>query len=144
MNITTGKFSKAGRLARHKGFTLVELMVALAIIVIIAAIALPSYNSYTERSRARTASADLAALSAAMENRFQRQLNYTGATTANVNWTPASAPAHFTFSITNLSANTYTLNATGQGTMGGCNLSLTHTNVRSITGGSACGGLTAW
>ena len=126
----------------QQGFTLIELMVVVVVIGILAMVTLPAYQDYIKRSQARVASADLVALSAAMENRFQRQLNYTDATTSNVNWQQAST--NFTISIDSLTDSAYTLTATGTGTMADCTLTLTQAGVRAVTANSGCGGLTSW
>jgi prepilin-type N-terminal cleavage/methylation domain-containing protein len=46
---------------RTRGFTLIELMIAVAILAIVAAIALPLYNQYSMRTYRAEAQADLMA-----------------------------------------------------------------------------------
>ncbi len=130
------KYCSHKKSGRHSqlGFTLIELMIVLAIVAILATIALPSYQNYIERSRAQVAGADLVSLSVALENRFQRQLSYEGATTSNVNWYQAS---DYTITMA-LTSSTYTLTASNPT----CTLTLTHIGNRTISGG--CGGLSSW
>ena len=95
----------------QKGFTLIELMVVVAIIGILASIAIPSYNDYVQRGRAAEAPSTLADLKNRMEQCFQDNKNYTHANCAAICATPAGSE-NFTYSCTPAStATTFTLAA---------------------------------
>jgi type IV pilus assembly protein PilE len=69
------------RMKKHSGFTLMELMIVVAIIGIISAIAFPSYNSYMKKSRRADAKVGLSKL-ADKQERFYLQENIYATTTA--------------------------------------------------------------
>ena len=117
MNIFNTQLVKANQ----KGFTLMELMIVVAIIGILASIAIPSYTEYVMRGKAAEATATLADLKSRMEQCFQDNKDYTHATCAALCATPVDAE-YFTYSCTPAStATTYTLAAAavaGQGING--------------------------
>jgi len=51
----------------RRGFTLVELMLAVAIIAILAGIAIPIYSSYTDKTKTKQAVRDIEAISLEIE-----------------------------------------------------------------------------
>jgi type IV pilus assembly protein PilE len=69
---------------REKGFTLLELMIVVAIVAILAAIALPSYQDYITRSKFAEATSTLADLRVKMEQYFMDNRRY------NVGGTPGT------------------------------------------------------
>ncbi len=101
-------------MTRSRGFTLIELMITLAIVAILAAIAIPSYAEYVRRARITEAFATLSGMRVKMEQYFQDNRTYAGACGAAPSVAPLPAPTlNFTFDCPALGANNYTLRARG-------------------------------
>lgn len=101
------------------GFTLIEIMITVAVIAIIAAIALPTYFDYVTRSRLVEARANLADMRTRMEQFFLDNRKYPAtcvAATATPGATEIKLPGNAKFfsyaCATDVAANTYTLTAT--------------------------------
>lgn len=68
---------------RIHGFSLLELLIAIAIIGIATAFAIPSYQAYTQRATRAAAQADLVAAAGALERFKAQTFTYSGATYGN-------------------------------------------------------------
>lgn len=66
------------RLKKSGGFTLIELMIVVAVIGILAGIALPSYQEYVRRSARTQAQACMTQIAHALERRRATNLSYDG------------------------------------------------------------------
>lgn len=122
---------------RQTGFTLVELMIVVAIIAILSSIALPAYSDYVKRSRITEAVSGLSDSRARAEQYFQDNRSYAGACAVNVNSTSdilADDSASFDFRCSAApTATTYSLSATGKGPMAGFTYTVDQANARATT-----------
>lgn len=121
---------------KQSGFTLIEIMIVVAIIAILAAVALPQYNSYVMRGRIPEATANLAAKRVRMEQWFQDNRTYVGATVGN---NDATTSQFFDFSALDgggadtRTTSGYTLFARGKGPMTGFTFTVNQANTRTST-----------
>jgi type IV pilus assembly protein PilE len=116
------------------GFTLIEVMVTVAIVAILASIALPSYSEYVRRARISEAVATLSDMRVKMEQYFQDNRTYAGACTANTVAPPPVNTVNFTFSCGTPTAAGFTITATGQAAMNGFVYSINQANAKATTG----------
>ena len=119
---------------KNRGFTLIELMIVVVIIGILAAIAIPSYSDYVTRSKIPEAVSGLAGMRVRMEQYFQDNRSFVGACTAGTVAPLPAATQNFTFACSNLSLTSYTVTATGIGTMNGFVYTVNQANARATTG----------
>ncbi|MDR3560622.1 MAG: type IV pilin protein [Negativicutes bacterium] len=122
--------------SKSKGFSLIELMITVAIIGILAAIALPSYQSYIARSNRAEAREILLEDAQFLERYYTENNKYTGAILP-YGVSPKTGTAKYTISATSLVDQAFTLSAAPTGVMtgDGCgNLTLTSEGVKSETG----------
>ena len=110
---------------RDAGFTLIELMIAAAIVAILAAVAMPSYQSYIRRGQLSDAFTTLSDMRVKMEQYYQDNKFYG---TASNTTTCATLPGYTAFPVTTkyftlsctagaAPSQTYTLTATGSGSL---------------------------
>jgi type IV pilus assembly protein PilE len=123
---------------RHAGFTLIEVMIVVAIIGILAAIGYPSYTDYIRRGKIAEAISTLADTRTKMEQFFLDNRTYVGADAGSMPCNGSALNAgkkYFNFACSNLGAGTYTVTATGltSDAMAGFTYVIDQANVRSST-----------
>jgi type IV pilus assembly protein PilE len=113
------------------GFTLIEVLVTVAIVSILASVALPSYTAYVQRSRVPPALDGLSAYFTRMEQRYQDTGNYANGAACGV-----AVPTVANFTVTcalTLADQGFTATATGAGPMTGYTYTINHQGVRATT-----------
>lgn len=131
---------------KAKGFSMVELMIVLAIIAILAAIAIPSYRKYVIRANRTEAVSALSDLSNRQERFYYANNHYGSNLVADLNGSTTMGTKDYAFSVVasaaSVSPPTYSITATPTGVQlrddAECqSMTVNNIGVRSSTGTTA-------
>lgn len=130
------------------GFTLIELVIAIAILAIIVGIAIPSYTAQVTKTNRTEGKSELMQTAQALERCYTRFSAYDHAN-CNVSFPIDSENGHYQITAPTLSATAFTLAAAPQGTQDArdkwCGtFTLTHTLQKDMTGDAEWDAARCW
>lgn len=107
-----------------RGFTLIEVLVAVAIVGILTAVALPAYRDYVIRARLTEAYSALGGIQLSLEQYWSNNRQYSGFVV------PLPTP-NFTYVLTSASTSAYLVTATGAGPVTGFKFTVDQSGARA-------------
>lgn len=125
-----------------RGFTLIELMIVVAIVGILAAVAVPAYSDYVRRGTVADMASAMSDLKLRVEQRYADSRTYNNAlcSSGGVTVSPQTGSYSIVCLTTDATNQTFTITGTGSGSIAGFIYTIDQTGTKNSTLGAPWGG----